>query len=197
MPIIKDKYKSKGSQTRSKFLTRSKNKAISEPVPTGVTTEQKRELLKESYRADSENRNQTNIRTTSITEDSGIKQSNVTGFNFITADSVKSLFTLNEGETLNNIVIHNYNESSASSAIGVYWSSGDQTNISFAVSSGIILRTIGATSVCLFSGRVPFLTSIDLGDVVNSLFKNVNKNIYFYVVSSLAGPSVTFSKTSG
>ena len=44
MPIIKDKYGAKGSQTRSKFLTRSKNKAISDSVPEGLSTQQKQEL---------------------------------------------------------------------------------------------------------------------------------------------------------
>ena len=50
MPIIKDKYEAKGSQTRSKFLKRSENRAISDPVPSGLSTQQKQELAKEAYR---------------------------------------------------------------------------------------------------------------------------------------------------
>ena len=202
MPIIKDKYGGKGSQTRSKFLTRSKNRAISESVPVGISTEQKRELLKESYRSNPENKNQTTLKATSISAISSsaapqVKESVVDGFNFISANAVKSLFTLSKGDTLNNIAIHNYNGSSAASTIGVYWSSGDQTNISFTVSSGVITATTGAIATCLFSGEIPYLTSIDLGGILNTIFKNVNKDIYFYVVSSVVGPSVTYSTVSG
>tara|TARA_R100001594_G_C3998954_1_gene254237 strand:+ start:397 stop:1020 length:624 start_codon:yes stop_codon:yes gene_type:complete len=205
MPIIKDKYKGKGSQTRSKFLTRSKDKAISESVPVGISTEQKRELLKESYRSAPENKNQTTLKATvATTTQAGVvsqassteeqtKESNINSFNFKETNTVKSLFTLNEGNTLNNMIIHNYNSGGAASTIGVHWSSGDQTNISFTVSSGVITATTGATSTCLFSGQIPYLASIDLGSILNTVFKNVNKDIYFYVVSSLVGPSVTYS----
>ena len=47
MPIIKDKYGAKGSATRSKYQTRKKNKAIMEPAPVGVGTDQKKELFKD------------------------------------------------------------------------------------------------------------------------------------------------------
>jgi len=58
MPIIKDKYGAKGSQTRSKFLTRTENKATTEPAPLGVSTEQKRELFKDTYRVNPKNKGQ-------------------------------------------------------------------------------------------------------------------------------------------
>jgi len=195
MPIIKDKYEGKGSKTRSKFLTRSKNKAISEPVPTGITTQQKQELFKESYRASSKNRSQTSIKT-SVEGSFQERESNINNFIVISANSVKSLFTLNKGDTLNNMLIHNFNGLSSSSTIGVYWSYGDQSNISFTVSNGVITATTGATATCLVSLPMPYLSSVDLGDVLSSLFKNVNKNIYFYVVSQVAGPSITYSMSN-
>ena len=51
MPIIKDKYGARGSQTRSKFITRKQNPAIQQEAPTGLSTAQKEEINKQNYRA--------------------------------------------------------------------------------------------------------------------------------------------------
>tara|TARA_R100000458_G_scaffold59744_1_gene71510 strand:+ start:691 stop:1311 length:621 start_codon:yes stop_codon:yes gene_type:complete len=206
MPIIKDKYRAKGSQTRSRFLTQAKNRAVIQPTPSGVSTEQKRELFKDTYRVDPKNKGQvttvggpnTSVSSGGVTS-APIEEpvSNINNLNFGTANSAELLLTLNEGDTLNNIVIHNYNGSSASSNISLYWSSGNQENISFTISSGIVTATSGAPSTCLFSNSFPYLSSIDLSDTVSSIFKNVNKTIYIYAVSSVTGPSITYSMTSG
>ena len=102
MPIIKDKYAGKGSQTRSRFLTRSKDRAVTESAPVGLTTEQKRELEKEAYRANPSNKTQVST-TTPISVSQGIttpseeKIGNITGYNFVEANKAILLFTLNIG----------------------------------------------------------------------------------------------------
>jgi len=205
MPIIKDKYRGKGSQTRSKFLTRSNNKAISNPVFTEGSTEQKKEILKDSYRSNPENKNQ--ITNTSpvisgkglITPTASHKviERNVNGFSFTAVNEVNLLFSLKKGDSLHGIMLHSYTADGADVTAGIYWSSGDQDNISFTVSSGIITETKGAINTCLFSSSMPANISVDLEPIVSSLFKNVNQEIFFYVVSSLAGPSITYSTSNG
>ena len=52
MPIIKDKYRAKGPNTRSKFITREKNKAVStkEEYSNRPSTFQKQELESQRYK---------------------------------------------------------------------------------------------------------------------------------------------------
>ena len=201
MPIIKDKYAGKGSQTRSRFLTRSKDRAVTESAPVGLTTEQKRELEKESYRANPSNKTQVSTTTpTSISQ--GIttppeeKIGNITGYNFVEANKAILLFTLNIGDTLNNIYITNANVDAAASVVSLNWSSGDQTNIDFEVASGRINATSGAISTSLFSANMPYGASANLGEVLRTIFKNVQKDIYFYVATQTVGVSITYSITN-
>jgi len=202
MPIIKDKYGAKGSQTRSKYVTRTENRARMESAPVGLSTEQKREIEKQAYRRAPENKNQTSVAATSIdpivaqTQPAVSQGSSTVNSLNIGTTGVQSLFSLNVGDTLNNIVIHNYNNSSAPSNIGIYWSSGDQSNITFTESSGVITATSGGFSTCIFATSVPYLTSVSLEDSIQSMFKKVNKEIFFYATSQITGPSITFSITN-
>jgi len=140
---------------------------------------------------------QTSVKSSTVSLSSETNESLVGSFNFTTANSAKLLLTLNKGETLNNIVIHNYNASSAAATIGVYWSSGDQSKIAFTVSSGVVTATTGANSTCIFSSSFPYLSAVDLRETVSTLYKKVNKDISFYVVSSIVGPSISYSVDAG
>ena len=99
--IIKDKYEAKGSQTRSKFLKRSENKAISDPVPSGLSTQQKQELAKEAYRISAENKGQvTNISSSDVLPIETKSQSIISRFNIATANQADLVFTLKAGTSL-------------------------------------------------------------------------------------------------
>ena len=78
MPIIKDKYGGKGSQTRSKYLSRDKNKAFANPPILENTTEQKKEILKNNYREDAQNINEITNTTRAITSQNILPTSETT-----------------------------------------------------------------------------------------------------------------------
>ena len=203
MPIIKDKYGAKGAQTRPKYVSRKENRAIMEQAPVGLSEQQKREVEKNTYRADSANRNEVSQRavatTPSVTGASTIQTSS--GVNSViisSANTALNLCFLSQGSTLNNILIQNVSTAdSASKNVSIHWSSGSQDNIAFSVTSGIITATTGGSSTCLFAGAIPYLAAVDLSHVVNTLFNKVGKDITLYIASSGTGIHATHSITNG
>jgi len=195
MPIIKDKYEGKGSQTRSKFLTRKENKAMSAQAPSGLSEQQKREIAKNSYRANPENSAQISNISSNI---------NPVGLNIVNnliIDSTKTnilipLVSILKGGSLNSLIINNFNGSSAAATMGVHWSYGDQSRLTPTISSGVVTASKGAELNCIFQGSVPYLAGVDLSQITNTAFKDVSKAIYFYITSSQAGPTITFSTSS-
>jgi hypothetical protein len=188
MPIIKDKYGAKGSKIRSKFQTRKINKAIINPVltsETGIETQQSQESFNKQYRE------------SIISKEAASNLSSIGGYNFTSANTANLIFTLSPGESLNDVIIHNYNASAADNNIQICWSVGDQKDASFTISSGIVTAVAGISITRLFASEFPYLGTVTIGHVVRNIFTNVNKKIYFYGVSAVAGPSITFSKISG
>jgi len=197
MPIIKDKYGAKGSQTRSKFVTRTQNPATNQDIPTGLSTAQKEEINKQNYRASPEGQ-----KTSSVLPSAGtsVVQDNfkVNYKSISAANTVTQLFKLTKGESLQDIVIHNYTGStSLDNIISIYWSAGEQTNGIFTASGGLITAFSGISMVRLFASTFPLRATLNLRDAVANTFKNVSKDIYFYGVANYAGPDVTYAKTIG
>ena len=197
MPIIKDKYGARGSQTRSKFITRKQNPAIQQEAPTGLSTAQKEEINKQNYRATPEGQ-----KTSSVSPISQILQNNfkINYSSFSNVNTVQELFKLNKGDSLQDIVIHNYHSSEATTSINtisIYWSAGNQLNGSFTVSGGLITAFTGINMVRLFGSSFPHLATVSLRDALANTFQNVSKDIYFYGVVLYAGPDITYSTTSG
>ena len=198
MPIIKDKYGARGSQTRSKFITRKQNPAIQQDAPTGLSTEQKEEINKQTYRATPEGQKTSSISSPT----SQILQNNfkINYTSLSNTNTVTQLFKLTKGDSLQDIVIHNYYSSASASlnnTISIYWSTGNQLNGSFTVSGGLITAFTGISMVRLFGSSFPHLATISLRDALANTFQNVSKDIYFYGVVLYAGPDITHSKTSG
>lgn len=185
MPIIKDKY-GKGSQDRSKFLTRTNNKALINSVPTGINALQKKELEKESYRSTGVNKNETAI--------GHVVQSKSTlkGFNIPTANEVNQIFTISPGIKIKNIIINN-NSSSESGVISLYWSGKSQQDATFTVSSGVVTAVTGITLYSIFSETFLPHSTITLEHLISGVFEKLNKEAYLYIVSSIAGPTITIS----
>ena len=204
MPIIKDKYGARGSQTRSKFITRKQNPAIQQEAPTGLSTAQKEEINKQNYRATPEGQKTSSI-SPILSPTSPISQILQNNFkinysSFSSVNTVQELFKLNKGDSLQDIVIHNYHSSEATTSINtisIYWSAGNQLNGSFTVSGGLITAFTGINMVRLFGSSFPHLATVSLRDALANTFQNVSKDIYFYGVVLYAGPDITYSTTSG
>ena len=201
MPIIKDKYGARGSQTRSKFITRKQNPAIQQDAPIGLSTAQKEEINKQNYRATPEGQKTSSVSPIS-SPTSQILQNNfkINYSSFSSVNTVQELFKLNKGDSLQDIVIHNYHSSEATTSINtisIYWSAGNQLNGSFTVSGGLITAFTGINMVRLFGSSFPHLATVSLRDALANTFQNVSKDIYFYGVVLYAGPDITYSTTSG
>ena len=189
MPIIKDKY-GKGSQTRSKYLTRDINKAITTNAPTGLTTAQKNEISKEAYRSLPEN----------ITEGYLSPSYNrVNIFQPTVVDTVQEAFILQPGNSLNSLIISNVNGTAANQKIGLYVGYVNQSTFNFTLSSGVLIskgNEDGQLSA-VFVQSIPYGVTIDLTDTVSGLFKNVNKILYFYTTVQNLGATITYNVTNG
>ena len=201
MPIIKDKYGAKGSQTRSKFVTRTQNPATKQDIPTGLSTEQKEEINKQNYRASAAGQKTSSITPISQTLDAVgavVKDNFKINYKSISAaNTVTQLFKLSEGDSLQDIVIHNYSTSALDNTISIYWSAGEQVFGGFTVSGGLITAFSGINMVRLFGSGFPHLATISLRDALVNTFQNVSKDIYFYGVALYAGPDITYAKISG
>ena len=196
----------KGQQIRSKYQTREINKAIEEMTPIGLSTEQKKQIEIENYRNSAVSNQQVSRVTQPSISAAGVSSSqsqieevdlDINNFTVLSGDRVSLLFKLSEGESINDIIIHNYNTFSGGKdcVISLYWTVGDQSNVSFTASDGLITVFTGIPYLGrVFGSNFPPSATVSLGDMLSNTFKNTNKDIYFYVVSQLAGPSITYSK---
>ena len=191
MPIIKDKYKSKGDNIRSTYVNRKENRSIQESAPTGLTNQQRDQLAADDFRKRSKESSRTGATTEAPLIDNVIT-SKVAGYVINEASKVQKLFTLQNGSTLNNVIIQNVHTSTAN--ISLYWSHGDQSNASFTVSSDSATAQ-NVTIHKLFMDSFTTNATISLADLVNTTFRNVTSEVHFYALSSVAGVNITVSIT--
>jgi hypothetical protein len=185
MPIIKDKYGAKGAQTRSKFVTRTKNRAIlTESIATNVkTTSQKQ----------AEQTKITQELINPITEN--INQQTISGTKLSVANTVELISTLVSGEKLEDIIISHYSASGAST-VGLYWSTSLISELTFTVSSGVITAISGGTAYRLLTETFPSGTTLSLASSgMFNTFNNISKDIRLYAVCSVLGPQFTIVKS--
>jgi len=193
MPIIKDKYKSKGDNIRSTYVNRKENRSIQEPAPTGLTNQQRDQIAADDFRKKSKESSRTGATLETASSDN-IITSKVAGYIINQASKVQKLFTLQNGSTLNNIIIQNVHTSAAN--ISVYWSHGDQSNAIFNVSSDSATAQ-NVTIHKLFMESFTANATISLAELVNTTFRNVTSEVHFYALSSVANVNITVSVTDG
>ena len=191
MPIIKDKYKSKGDNIRSTYVNRKENRSIQESAPTGLTNQQRDQLAADDFRKRSKESSRTGATTEAPLIDNVIT-SKVAGYVINEASKVQKLFTLQNGSTLNNVIIQNVHTSTAN--ISLYWSHGDQSSATFTVSSDSATAQ-NVTIHKLFMDSFTTNATISLADLVNTTFRNVTSEVHFYALSSVAGVNITVSIT--
>jgi len=188
MPIIKDKYSAKGSQTRSKFVVRKQSEEQSTQIQSQISTQQREAENANTYRRENK------ISTGQISNNQ-ISTGNIGSARLLANKAILS-FTLQKGHTLRTIAINNYNASSTSNVISMHWTleTPDNADVSD-VSSGLIESSRSTTR--LFTANFPYLATISLQDLISNMFVNVDKTVYFYATANLEGPELTFSSTSG
>ena len=98
MPIIKDKYKSKGDNIRSTYVNRKENRSIQESAPTGLTNQQRDQLAADDFRKRSKESSRTGATTEAPLIDN-VVTSKVAGYVINEASKVQKLFTLQNGST--------------------------------------------------------------------------------------------------
>ena len=192
MPTIKDKYKGKGPQIRSKYQRELETGLVYSNL---ISTEQKNEISKQEYRSNPENKTQVGGSQSNL-----IKFNNLNYFNFTTTaetNTLINLFALEAGDKLNSITIYNYNASNVAATVSLYWSFGDQSLLTSTATGGVVTTSKGAVLVGVFASAIPYLATADLHDFLSNTFNNTNKKIYFYTASSHAGPSISYNITSG
>ncbi len=198
MPYIKDKYKAKGGNIRSSYVNRKENPSIKEAAPVGLSNQQRDQINAENFRTTSNESAQNQLVTTGLqttTTTTAEPLSHLKGFVIQEANVVQQILTLQQGSSLNNIIIHN--TYTASAVINIYWSAGDQSRASFTVSTGNVTDFRGISLVTIFGDSFIANGTISLEHLVSATYKNVSNPITFYAVSSIAGPSITLSINDG
>ena len=112
-----DKYRAKGANTRSKYVTRKKNRAIitDSVESTTLTTEQKQNIKTQDIRV------KTPGSTTYGTVGPTTVQTKISGVKLLTANTINNILTLNKGESLKDIIISHYS-GSGNSVVSLHWS---------------------------------------------------------------------------
>ena len=192
MPIIKDKYGSKGAQQRPTYVRRDKNRAIIEPAPTGTSRQQQQELEKQSIRAAPKNKNL--VSNPGVQVESQNQVSSINHYTSNTANNPELLLTISAGKSLRNLIIHNTNPTD-NSITSIYWSIGNQSEASFTASGGVIASVTGVTVNQFFSYDMPGSSTVSLQDILN-IFNNPKDDIFMYIVTELSAINVTYTTTS-
>mgnify|MGYP003144756054 CR=1 FL=1 len=195
MVYIKDKYRGKGAQIRSNFIARQKDSAKKENAPTGLTNQQRDQIATENFRSFSNEtaRGQSLNMTGASTLATNQLQSKIRGFKIEDANVALRILDLQQGSSLNNIVIHNHHTSEAN--INIYWSPGDQTRATFDISTGFITSFKGISLINLYGDNFSANATVSLEGLVQHTYRNISNPITFYAVSSVVGPSITISST--
>ena len=192
MPIIKDKYGSKGAQQRPTYVRRDKNRAIIEPAPTGTSRQQQQELEKQAFRSAPKNKNL--VSNPGVLVDSQSQVSSINHYTSNTANNPELLLTISAGKSLRNLIIHNANPTD-NTITSIYWSTGNQSEASFTASGGVIASVTGVTVNQFFSYDMPANSTVSLQDILN-IFNNPKDDIFMYIVTENIEVNVTYTRTS-
>ena len=158
-----------------------------------MSTDQIAELETKKYRENPINASQVSIRP-QATKDS-LVYSTLGAANVSTLNAAKLIITLNKGFILNDIIINN--TSSSSNLVSLAWSSGDQENASMTASGGLITSS-NNNATTFFSATFTPEASVSLAEIVSHIFKNVNKHVYIYALTSVSGNvNITFNISNG
>jgi hypothetical protein len=181
MPIIKDKYEAKGSQSRSKFVTRSESNPLKP-----LNTQQIQAQITNEIR---------DIKTPNILKEA-VDGKKLTGYTLNTINTLSEIVQLSAGEYLSNIIISGL-ASDVTTIISLYWSASPLADINVSILNGIIQASKGSAITRILSCDFIRNATISLeGDGSLKDFGNFNKDVYIYALTNIAGQDFTIIKKS-
>ena len=169
----KNKFLQKSDNARSKYITRTQNRAVQAPIIKSPEIRQ--------------------AEAKSVTQVPGsfqnIQESGKSSINSVKTNTVNTVYELTKlgnKESLKDIIISHWNSSSTDSVISLYWSFTPIEEFSFTVSSGRISSSTPGSITRLFTITIPHASTMSLNNegMINA-FSGFDKTLYLYAVSSV------------
>jgi hypothetical protein len=190
MPIIKDKYRAKGTQSRSKYITRSGGESLALPQDN-LNTQQLQAIKTKQIRELEQPTILSKIDSTPVIDN----KKEIIGITLNTVNSLQEITTINTGEYLSNILVGGIVSGSSTTIISLYWSYYSLDSITVSIAEGIINTSKGSAITRIFSYNLNSNATINLGgDNELKDFGNFSKDVYIYGLTNLAGQDFTIIK---
>tara|TARA_R110002153_G_scaffold89394_1_gene218891 strand:+ start:1135 stop:1716 length:582 start_codon:yes stop_codon:yes gene_type:complete len=191
MPIIQDKYGAKGSQSRSKYVTRSGGQSLL-LTQDNLNTEQLQSIKTKQIRELEQPTVLSKIDSVHVSDN----KKEMIGVTLNTINSLQEIVVVSKGEYLSNILVGGI-VGGANTVISLYWSYYSLDSISTAISNGIITTSKGSSITRIFSYNLNSNATINLsGDNELKDFGNFNKDVYIYALTNSEGQDFTIIKKS-
>ena len=190
MPIIKDKYGAKGSQSRSKYVTRGGGESLSLPQDN-LNTQQLQAIKTKQIRELEQPTILSKIDSVPVIDN----KKEMTGVTLNTVNKLQEITIISTGEYLSNILVGGIVSGSSTTIISLYWSYYSLDSITVSVTEGFINETKGSAITRIFSYNLNSNATINLsGDSELKDFGNFSKDVYIYALTNLAGQDFTIIK---
>lgn len=169
----KNKFLQKSDNSRSKYVTRTQNRAVQAPI---IETPEIRQAAARPI---------TQVPGSSQNIQGGVKSS-IHSIKTNTVNTVYVLARLGVGETLKDIIISHWNSGSTDSVISLYWSFTPIEDFTFTVASGRISSSTPGSITRLFTITIPHASTMSLNNEgMIKAFSGFDKTLYLYAVSSV------------
>lgn len=170
--VEKLKYIEKSDRSRSRFLT----------TDTENTPQIRREPTARRGLRRATARDQARQQSTVIQKD---QPGSIFVVKTNTVNTLYFLTELEKGESIRDMIISHWSSSSTDAVISLYWSVSPPSEIEVTVLAGRISAQTKGNFARLLTIDMPHSTTLSLADnhIINS-FGNLDRNIYFYAVSS-------------
>ena len=189
MPIIKDKYGAKGSQSRSKYITRSGGMSVELPQDN-LNTEQLQAIKTKQIRELEQPTILSKIDSVPISDN----KREMIGITLNTINSLQEIAIVSKGEYLSNILVGGI-VGGANTIISLYWSYYLLDSFNLSISDGVITASKGSSITRIFSYDLTSNATISLsGDNELKDFGNFSKDVYIYALTNSEGQDFTIIK---
>lgn len=198
MPLItkKDKLAARSKTPRSRVVTTrvKREKPIVQSTIQPIKIEQKSTFAKREEIAITKK-----AELISPTIFANEKLFNIIGTRLRTINTIVQFLVLEEGESLKDIIISHYHGSGSSTVVSIHWSHLSEADFSAKkvtmISTDGIISADSDFSFRLITETFPSQSVLSIANNgLSDIFNEVDKNIYFYAVCSVLGPTITALK---